>query len=256
MERSLLLKVLDDIAPLDLQEEWDNSGVQLDCGREEVSRVLVALEITDDVIAEAEDRDCDLIVCHHPLMFVPVRTISPGFTVGKYILRLIRAGIGVYAAHTCFDKAPGGNNDYLMKAIGCGFCRELAGGIARIGRLENPVSFDEFVSDVNAACGYEGLKIQGDSRRPIQTVAVCTGAGGEYLYDAFREGADVFISGDIKHHDAQAARDMGICLIDAGHYGTEWQFAQNMAQQLSADERVTAQIVKSGTMKNPYDYTL
>ncbi|MBQ2084041.1 MAG: Nif3-like dinuclear metal center hexameric protein [Firmicutes bacterium] len=256
MEKELFLNVLNDIAPLSLQEEWDNSGVQIAFGDREISRVLVALEVTKDVIREAKREHCDFILCHHPLLFHPVKCIEPEFTVGAYIQELIRADIGVYAAHTCFDKAPGGNNDYLMKALGCAFPEELAGGIARIGRLDRPVSFDEFISDVNAACGYEGLKIQGDSRREVQTIALCTGAGGEYVYDAVKAGADVYISGDISHHDAQAAKDLGICLIDAGHYGTEWQFVPNMAAHLNADKRVTAEIVKSEAMRNPFEYTL
>ena len=256
MEKQQFLKVLNEIAPLSLQEEWDNSGMQIDCGGEEVSRVLLALEITNRVIDEAKREKCDMIVCHHPLLFTPVRQITPGFTVGDQILRLIKENISVYAAHTCFDKAPGGNNDYLMKAIGCSFPEELAGGIARIGYLDKSVTFDEFISDVNAACGYEGLKIQGDSDREIRRFAVCTGAGGEYLYDAHRAGADAFVSGDIKHHDAQAAKDLGICLIDAGHYGTEWQFVPNMAAHLRADERFTAELIKSESMANPFEYTL
>ena len=256
MEKQQFLNILNDIAPLSLQEEWDNSGMQIDCGSKEVSRVLLALEVTNRVIDEAKREKCDMIVCHHPLLFAPVKQITPDFTVGSYILRLIKEGISVYAAHTCFDKAPGGNNDYLMKAIGCNFPEELAGGIARIGRLDKPVSFDEFISEVNAACGYEGLKIQGDSDREIRTFAVCTGAGGEYVYDAVREGADAYVSGDIKHHDAQAAKDLGICLIDAGHYGTEWQFVPNMAAQLRADERFTAECLKSEAMANPFEYTL
>ena len=150
MEKELFLNVLNDIAPLSLQEEWDNSGVQIAFGDREISRVLVALEVTKDVIREAKREHCDFILCHHPLLFHPVKCIEPEFTVGAYILELIRAEIGVYAAHTCFDKAPGGNNDYLMKALGCAFPEELAGGIARIGRLDRPVSFDEFISDVNA----------------------------------------------------------------------------------------------------------
>ena len=90
----------------------------------------------------------------------------------------------------------------------------------------------------------------------MQTIALCTGAGGEYVYDAVKAGADVYISGDISHHDAQAAKDLGICLIDAGHYGTEWQFVPNMAAHLNADKRVTAEIVKSEAMRNPFEYTL
>ena len=256
MEKQAFLNILNDIAPLTLQEEWDNSGVQIDCGSKDVSRVLLALEVTKRVVDEAIKEKCDWIVCHHPLLFTPVKQITPDFTVGDQILRLIKNGISVYAAHTCFDKAPGGNNDYLMKEIGCSFPEDLAGGIARIGYLDRPVLFDEFISDVNAACGYEGLKIQGESDREIKKVAVCIGGGGEYVYDAFREGADVFVSGDIKHHDAQAAKDLGICLIDAGHYGTEWQFVPNMAAQLRADGRFTAELLKSEKMKNPFDYTL
>ena len=256
MEKQRFLNVLNDIAPLSLQEEWDNSGLQVDCGNKEVQRVLLALEITNRVIDEAKREKCDMIVCHHPLLFVPVRQITPDYTTGAYILRLIKEGISVYAAHTCFDKAPGGNNDHLMKEIGCSVPEDLAGGIARIGHLDKLVTFDEFISNVNAACGYEGLRIQGDSDREISRVAVCTGAGGEYLYEAYRQGADAFVSGDIRHHDAQAARDLGICLIDAGHYGTEWQFVPNMAAKLRADERFTAEVVKSESMTNPFDYTL
>ena len=256
MEKQLFLNILNDIAPLSLQEEWDNSGMQIDCGGKEVSRVLLALDVTNRVIDEAKKEKCDMIVCHHPLLFVPVKQITPDFTVGDQILRLIKEGISVYAAHTCFDKAPGGNNDHLMKEIGCSFPEELAGGVARIGYLDKPVTFDEFISDVNAACGYEGLKIQGDSDREIRKFAVCTGGGGEYLYEAYRQGADAFVSGDIKHHDAQAAKDLGICLIDAGHYGTEWQFVPNMAAQLRADERFTAELIKSESMANPFEYTL
>ena len=256
MEKQQLLTILNEIAPLSLQEEWDNSGVQIDCGGKEVSRVLLALDITNCVIDEAKKEKCDMIVCHHPLLFVPVRQITPDYTVGSHILRLIKENISVYAAHTCFDKAPGGNNDYLMKEIGCSFPEELAGGIARIGYLDKPVTFDEFISDVNAACGYEGLKIQGDSDREIRKVAVCTGGGGEYLYEAYKQGADAFVSGDIKHHDAQAAKDLGICLIDAGHYGTEWQFVPNLAAQLRADGRFTADLIKSESMANPFEYTL
>ena len=106
MERDVLLNVLEEIAPLALAEEWDNSGMQIDTGKKEVERILVALEITERVIDEAVREKCGMIVCHHPLLFVPVRRIAPDFTVGHYILRLIKEGISVYAAHTCFDKAP------------------------------------------------------------------------------------------------------------------------------------------------------
>ena len=106
--------VLNHIAPLSLQEEWDNSGMQIDTGREEINKILVSLEITSEVIEEAIAAKAQMIVTHHPLIFHPVKRIQVDDVVGNYILRLIRAEIPVYSAHTCFDSAPGGNNEYIL----------------------------------------------------------------------------------------------------------------------------------------------
>ncbi|NLV70003.1 MAG: Nif3-like dinuclear metal center hexameric protein, partial [Clostridiales bacterium] len=122
------LQLMDEIAPLSMQEEWDNSGLQIDYGNEEVERILVALEITGDVIEEAISKKTNMVVVHHPLIFDPIQTIRFHEIEGDYIIRLIRNGISVYAAHTCFDSARNGNNDRLMSLL----------GIQRYSRLNLP----------------------------------------------------------------------------------------------------------------------
>ncbi|MDR0357520.1 MAG: Nif3-like dinuclear metal center hexameric protein, partial [Clostridiales Family XIII bacterium] len=117
-ETKALIEAIEGFAPLDLQEDWDNSGWQINLGREQIARATVALDITNAVIAEAKVLRADLILTHHPLFFVPVKRIDSGDIVGRYIAELISAGIGVYSAHTSFDSAPGGMNDALAALLG------------------------------------------------------------------------------------------------------------------------------------------
>jgi dinuclear metal center YbgI/SA1388 family protein len=259
------LQLMDDVAPLSIQESWDNSGLQIDYGNEEVERILVALEITGDVIEEAISKTANMIVVHHPLIFEPIRKIDYRDMEGDYILRLIRSGISVYAAHTCFDSARNGNNDHLMELLGIQrFSRLNMPGrgfedstLARIGTLPESMLFSRFLERLDRALGHPGgIKVSGDPARLIRKVAVCCGGGGEYYQGALAAGADVFISGDIKHHEAQKARESGLCVVDAGHYGTEKIFVQNMAQQLKQKGAGALTVICSEVMQNPYDFIL
>jgi len=259
------LHVMNEIAPLSIQEPWDNSGLQIDYGNEDVERVLVALEITGDVIEEAISKKADMIVVHHPLIFSPIRCINHGKVEGDYLIRLIRSNIAVYASHTCFDSARNGNNDYLMELLGTQRFSRLnmpgrgfeESALARVGLLPEPVVFADFVRRLTAVLGNPGgIKVSGEGSRLVQKIAVCTGAGGEYYEGAVAAGADVFVSGDIKHHDAQAARESGLCVIDAGHYGTEQIFVKNMAEQMSQKAGSSLTIMSSEVMQNPFDYVI
>ena len=262
MKTSEIKAVLDRIAPLSLQEDWDNSGMQIETGRGEINKILVALEITSDVIEEAITKKAQMIVTHHPLIFHPVKNICVDDVVGNYILRLIRAEIPVYSAHTCFDSSPGGNNDYLLHKLGIQyFFRLPVPGIdicdshmARMGVYEAPMFFGSFCEKLNKVLGSEsGLRIAGSPERLVQKIAVCTGAGGEFWEAALAAGADVFISGDIKHHEAQGAKESGLCIIDAGHYGTEHLFVHNMASQLRKKCGADVEIIESAVCQNPYN---
>jgi len=259
------LQLMDDIAPLSIQEAWDNSGLQIDYGNEDVERILVALEITGEVIEEAILKKTNMIVVHHPLIFEPIRRIDVRRIEGDHIIRLIRNGISVYAAHTCFDSARNGNNDRLMSLLGIQRYSRLNlpgkgfedSTLARIGTLSEPMFLSRFLEKLDHALGHPGgIKVSGDPGRLIQKVAVCCGGGGEYYKGALAAGADVFVSGDIKHHEAQNARESGLCVVDAGHYGTERIFVQNMAQQLKQKSVGALTVICSEVMQNPYDFIL
>lgn len=256
---------MDEIAPLSLQEEWDNSGLQIDYGNEDVERILVALEITGDVIEEAITKKANMIVVHHPLIFNPLHSINHKKIEGDYLIRLIRNGIAVYASHTCFDAARNGNNDYLMELLGIQrFSRLNIPGkgfedsaLARVGMLHEPILFSKFIEKLSLVLKNPGgIKVSGDNGRLVQKIAVCTGAGGEYYAGAVASNADVFVSGDIKHHEAQAARELGLCIVDAGHYGTEQIFVQNMADQLRQKSVGELTVMLTEVIQNPYDYII
>ncbi len=262
MKTKELLETLQKIAPLELQESWDNSGLQIDLGAEETDRVLIALEITSEVVEEAILKQAGMIITHHPLMFNAIRRLRADDVVGNYVLRLVRAGISVYSAHTCFDAVNGGNNDYLMYKLGLQkvYRLPIPGAdisecrIARMGVYHQPMFFNEFCERLNRVLGHPGgIKVSGPPEALIQKVALCTGAGGEFWSAALANGADVYISGDIKHHEAQAARECGLCLIDAGHWGTEWIFVPNMAKMLQRSCGTDLSVIESSIVQNPYD---
>ena len=240
MKYEKLLEQIEKVAPVSLAESWDNSGIQIRT-RDEIEKILVCLEITKDVVAEAEEGGYDLIISHHPLLFDQMRSIdiyqhdAALSRQSDLAMRLIRSGIDVYSAHTSFDSAPEGNNVYVCGLLGAedieGPDERLAGSI---GTLNGPVYFSEFCGKVEKALDLEKgyIRTVGDLETPVMKVAVCTGAGGIFIDDAISEGADVLVTGDVKFDQAQKAMHHGLCLIDAGHFGTEKIFAENFAAQL------------------------
>lgn len=235
-----IVKEIEKIAPPELAESWDNSGTQIYTGCEDITDVLVCLEITDDVITEATESGAQLIISHHPLIFgginrVDVDADGRDAVTGRYITRLIENGISAYSAHTSFDSAPEGNNYYLAKLLGLenieGPSDELVGSI---GFLSSPLSLDmaaELISE-RLDMPRERLRIAGAFDDKISKMAICTGAGGIFLEDAVSLGCDLLITGDVKFDQAQYARGAGISLIDAGHFDTEKIFVENFAAQL------------------------
>ena len=257
MSMEQITALLDEIAPLQLQEEWDNSGVQIDVGRPYIQKVLVCLEITKDVVAEAIDMDVDLIVTHHPLMFRGVKKIDRSTPLGEYLLELIFTGISVYSSHTSFDSALGGNNDDLASRLGLRDVEELGGVLGRTGYLPRPMALKELAFLLDEALDHPGgIKVAGDPETMVEKVGLCTGAAGEFYRAALEQGCQVYISGDVKHHDAQDAKEFGMCLIDAGHFGTEQIFVENMASQLREKCGGQLTIIESKTNVNHYDFVV
>lgn len=259
MEYKKLINIIEEIAPPHLAESWDNSGVQIYTGKKNISAVLVCLEINRDVIAEAERRGMDMIVSHHPLIFGGTDCIDAGDgQTGEYITRLIRSDICVYSAHLSFDNAPLGNNYYmaqLLQLTNTARPMDNEDGIPGLtGDLPLPMDLDEACAHVTKALKLPDCYIRtvGDPGAILKKVGLCTGGGGEFLDIAIKEGCDLFITGDVKFHEAQKAKAKGIALIDAGHYGTEKIFAENFADQLRARASDGIIIEETSANTNPY----
>lgn len=258
MEKDRLIEIIEDISPSALAESWDNCGFQVDCLRagQEVKTVLVSLEVTDAVIEEAQKAEADLILTHHPLIFGGIHHVRRQDLVGGYLIRLIQAGISVYSCHTSFDKTAGGNNDYLGALLELKNIRPFAedNGFCRKGQTPFDVTFAEVIHKTADALNIEEkyFKWVGDLSRPIETIGWCTGSGSEFLQEAYGQ-CDLFITGDLKYHDAQAAKEKGLCVLDAGHYGSEKIFAENMAGLLYDRCGETVRILQSRCDLNPFD---
>lgn len=219
--------------PEELQESWDNVGLMAGDESLEINKALICLDVTSDVVKEAIDFGADLIISHHPLIFSPLKNITEDGAVGSMLLQLIKNGIAVYSMHTNFDKADGGLNDILSEKLGLINVRkykeeELMGrdgknvdNIGRVGMLEFPMAFDDFADFVKASLDCRAMKVFGSGEETVQTIAICSGGGGNMLPAAYNSGADVYLSGDLGHHHAQTAAEMGLNLIDAGHFETE-----------------------------------
>lgn len=257
MNKQKLIECIERICPSETAEDWDNCGFQIDCMPEEVDKVLVSLEVTDAVIDEAVSQGARLILTHHPLLFGGIKKIEYSDVIGGYLIRLIQEGISVYSCHTNFDKAAGGNNDYLGQLLELSEIRpfDRDNGFCRKGQTPFDTTFMEVIHKAGEAFGIDTRHFRwvGDLTKPVETIGWCTGAGSEFIKEARAEGCDLYITGDLKYHEAQLAKEMGMCILDAGHYGSEKIFTENMAAMLlsqCAGEDLT--VVQSDCDLNPF----
>ena len=211
-------KLVGGIAPYELAEEWDNVGLLLGRRQAQVTRVLVALDVTPAVIDEAKALGAQLIVAHHPMMFAPRKRITDADYEGGMLLSLAENGMAVIAAHTNLDAAPGGVNDTLMAAMGA---RNVTGeGVIRVGEMEEGTTLAMLCARAKAKL-HTDVRAYGAMDTVVHKLGCCSGAGSSELEDAVALGADCFITGEVKHHHALAAMARGVCVIEAGHYETE-----------------------------------
>ena len=253
------------IAPRELEEDWDNGGFQINMGKEKIERVLVCLEITNAVIAEAVKRRADFLVTHHPLLMEKIDVVDAGTLTGNYIIQLVRQGISVYTAHTSFDSVFGGNNDYLADLLNLKKVRRLKlwtplGDkeiIGRMGSFETPMSLKAAADLVESVLNLtKPPKIVGNPDATIVEVAISTGSAGDSIDAAIRNCCDLLITGDVRHHQAQKAREMGLNIIDAGHYGTEYIFVKNFVEKLRKSVQNQVEILESNVIVDPFDFML
>lgn len=209
-------------APRELAESWDNVGLLVGDPEAAVERVLVALDITPQVVEEALERGCQLIVAHHPVMncaWHPVQTVRADDRQGRTLTALLRGGVAAICMHTNLDAAEGGVNDVLAQKLGLeGLTLLTEEKIGRIGTLKCEMPLVEFTRFVIESLGCNGLRYT-DCGKPVRRVAVGGGACGDYIPQAIAAGCDTFVTSDLRYHDFLDTTELH--LIDAGHFPTE-----------------------------------
>lgn len=212
---------LEQLAPPALAMDFDNVGLLVTPESEELRTVLVALDCTVEVAEEAARIGAELVLTHHPLLLNATRRIDKNAPETAALYRLIRHGVGLYAAHTNLDAAVGGVNDSLAARLGVVQLRPLPPeGLGRIGLLPEPMMLAALAGFAERQLGCTALAA-GNADRPIRTVALIGGSGGGDVEAAAAAGADVLITGECKHHQALAAQTLGLALLVCGHYETE-----------------------------------
>lgn len=251
-----VIRQLERLAPPDTAEPWDNVGLQVGDSAAPLSVLLVCLEVTDAVVAEAEKEGAGLIVAHHPLVFRPLAAITTDRPLGRMLRRLLCAGIGVYVAHTNLDAAPEvGTAATLGRLLGLRDRRPLLGeepGLGLLGEVAEAATVRALAEQVRDLLEPARLTVVGKGAGPVRTVALMPGSGGDAVGPAADAGADVLICGDLRHHDALEARALGLAVIDAGHYATERPVVASLAGALRRRLGDDVRVIESQVNTDPF----
>ncbi len=224
-----LYRLIDSIAPFETQAEFDNSGFLVGDPSQEVTGILLALDVTQPVIDEAVECGVQLIITHHPLLFSPLRRLTEEDYEGRLIRRLTRENISLIAAHTNLDQAPGGINDTLAEL--CGLMDVRGEGFFRYGDLPEAMTACACEAYLRDRLG-DSVRLMGPEDASVRRIGLCSGGGSDEWTQAADCGCDAFLSGEIKHHHALAMADRGLAGFECGHFATEFPGISVLASAL------------------------
>lgn len=252
-----VIKVIEEFAPSRLAEPWDNCGLLVGDMQQEVDKILVALDPTVDIVNYAIENNVDMIITHHPIMMDKINKVTSSTIEGQKIINLLKNNISLFAAHTNLDRTIGGINDTFARQIGLSQVEILdidnlhnLFSYVRVGLLETPLTLKEYAIKIKDILNLSYIHTVGDNNKIIKKVAIVCGSGTSQLEKAISVGADVFVTGDVKYHVAQYAKEIGICLIDATHFGTENIVVKLLGQVLN--EKIEGvEIILDNQLQNP-----
>ena len=231
-----ILKFVETLAPRAMKMEWDNVGLLCGSKNTEVTMALVALDPFEGVCHEAAETGAQLIVTHHPLIFRPQKAVTDETSIGRSIMFLCRNGISAINAHTNLDQVSGGVNDVLAEKMGLQNIQIInpvdGYGLLRCGDVEQQ-PLETFLATVKEALGCDGLRYV-NSGNPVCKIAVGGGSCADEMMEAFAAGCDTFVTADIKYNQFWDAYDIGMNLIDAGHFYTENPVVAGLAEKIAA----------------------
>jgi len=239
-----IYEFLKTFAPPEMAMDTDNIGFLVGTGDTVVHKILVCLDITNDVVTEALETGAELIVAHHPLFF-SLTSVTDADITGNKVVRLLSGGISAICMHTNLDAARGGVNDALAAAVGIadhnreadllsGTIHTAAGevvSLGRVGYIKEACLMPEYLKKLKKALNTNGLRYH-DAGRPVHKVAISSGSGGSEWDNAIKSNCDTFITADIKYHLFLDAKERGINIIDGGHFCTENPVSNVLAEKL------------------------
>jgi GTP cyclohydrolase I len=246
-----ITKFLETLYPQSLAYDWDNVGLQVGSLNRKVRSVLITLDVTKEVVKEASDMKVDLIISHHPLIFKPISSVSIESPRGWIINHLIKHDIALYSMHTNYDLAEGGMNDELALVLGIR-SPQVLDEIERIGRFGEVDEMDmsSFVAKVKTALQIDSVRLIGSLDKRIRIVGISGGSGSNHVGQAKKQNCDVYLTGDVTYHTALDCIQMGLNVLDVGHYA-EKIFKVAIARQIQKKYPELTVII-SGIDSNPY----
>ena len=258
-----IAQAIEEFAPLSLQAEYDNSGLVVGRMDDEVHSALLAVDVTEEVIDEAIEYGCDIIITHHPIIFSPLKRLNSATYVERCVERAIRHNIALYACHTNLDSVQGGTSWYVGTILGLESMRVLEprkgdenAGYGIVGELPNKECALDFLKRVKREFNVGAIRHSDipTHKKEVGRVAVCTGAGRSNIDDALAAGADLYITSDLRYNDFMCGENRMI-LADIGHFESEF-CAINILDMVISKKMYNFAVRKSERSRNPIHYLL
>lgn len=250
-----MIKLLEKELKLKPQEAWDNSGLQVGDKNNDIKKIMLILDIDFEAVQYAANNNIDLIITHHPFLFSTIKSIDFNTYEGRLIQTLIKNNINLYSMHTNFDSAELGVNQKLAEKLNIKSYDVLHvlssdnSGYGGVGSIE-PKNIIEYAKEIKTLLNAEYVKLYcNNNDRIISRVSFCGGGGSDFIVDAINKKADVYITGDIKYHQAQMALQNNLCIIDAGHYNTEYYSLENIKYILDKNNDLNVILLDKNTVK-------
>lgn len=246
MKLGNIIKELEKNFPKQLAEKWDNVGLLVGDREQKIKKIMILLDATEKAIDYAIEKNVDLIITHHPMIFSPLKSIDYSEIIGRKIIKLIKNEISLYTLHTNLDSAKDGLNEYIGNYLGLSKGKILErndfqenSGIGRVYKLEEKSNIHDIIELVKRKLNLENVNVvlaEKSESESVEKIAVINGSGMSYWKLAKKLGADIVITGDVKYHEALDAKEAGISIIDVGHYESEIIFKDIIKKYLDLDK--------------------
>lgn len=257
------MKLVESHAPTSYKEDYDNVGLMVGDGEDKIKGILFSMDTTNEVIEEAKEKGANLIVSHHPLLFMKPNSVTKETLQGRKIIELIRNNINVYAAHTNLDSVKDGMNDTIVKMFDykdfdiieqCPF--DFDSGIGRIVYLRRAIKLKDFIEKTKKVLNVPMLRYSGKLDQTVRRIAIINGSGQSLFKKSQELGADCILTADTTYHHVQEFEELGIAIVDPGHYLSEKKVFNYLMDKMAKEfnQEFSVPVYFSEVEKDPYQF--